>query len=170
MKVMEFIEKYKNEVSMFDVKRYLPLNAKRTIARDAIDINIDDVNGFIEIDEVVTDACFEMGIICEYAGLESDNVIADYDALNESGLMGIIISKIGQDYFNALQVLVKEKEAVLARNSIEAQVAKLIDSLTNTIESLSEKMDGAIGSFDMSKILPEGTNLNEMFEMLNKYK
>jgi len=173
MKINEFIEKCKgvkdiNEV--IEIKKYIPIVSKRTIARDALDRNMDDINGFIEIDNVSADVSFTMGVVCACTGLEYDDIVSDYDSLCEAQLMDKIIEKIGADYFHALQVLEQEKDAVLTRNSIEAQVARVANSLVEAIDGLSRKLEDSIGDFNINQVIPEGTDLSQLFNMLKTLK
>ena len=173
MKINEFIEKYNGVDKISDVikiKRYISLNKKRMIARDAIDRNMSDIDGFITIDNIGADVSFVMNLIPLYTGLEVIDEIEDYDALCGSGLMTEIIKAVEADFNDARAILVAEREAVLAQNSIEAQVAKIANSLVTAINGLSGKFADAVGNFDMNKIVPEGTDVNELMELFKKYK
>lgn len=173
MKINEFIEKCKNVEKISNViqfNKYIPLNQKRIFARDAIDKNMSEIDGFITIDNIGTDVSFAMNLIHEYTGLQVVDEIKDYDALCGSGLMTAILIEVEEDFNDARAILIEERNAVLAQNSIEAQVAKVTSSLVAAINSLSGKFVNAMDDFDIDKIIPEGANINELLDFARKYK
>lgn len=173
MKIKELVEKYtgvEKISNIIKIKRYISLNQKRMLARDAIDRNMDDVDGFITIDNIGADVSFVMNLIPLYTGLEVVDEIDDYDALCGSGIMTEILKAVEKDFDDARAILVAEREAVLAQNSIEAQVARVTDRLTSVINGLSGKFAEVIDGYDVSKIMPEGTNVDELLELIKKYK
>ena len=157
MKVKEFIEKLENNEEVNPVKYYIPLQTKRAIVRDVLERNMDDNDGFIKLDRTMADVYFTMSLIGEYFDVEIEDVESDYEAIMAAGFS--FDDVIFKDVCRAYKVFDYEEKDLMAQNSIEAQVAKMVNSLTN-----------AISNFDVSKLIPEGTDVNELMELLNKYK
>ena len=168
MKIKEFIEKLENNKEVYPVKSYIPLQSKRVIARDALERAMDDADGFVSLDSTMAYVYLCMGLICEYFDVEFDDAENDYDALMSTGFS--LDGAVAKDMSRAYEVFEFEKKDLMARNSIESQVAKVANSLMIAIDALSEKMNGAIGDFDISQIVPEGTDINELFGMLKRLK
>lgn len=171
MKIREFIEKDFNTQEEFEtilVRKYIPIQEKRMIARDILDRCIDDTDGFITFDEI------DKGIYCvtqalsAYCDLEFNSdyeaLISEYDALceykykNEYPVLDVFTILIGDDLKKLKKVIDKEQDAILKRNCIEAQVAKVANALVSTVDEL-----------DVNKIVPDGTNMLEILEMLKKF-
>lgn len=172
MKINEFIEKNFNTQEEFEAilaRKYIPIQEKRMIARDILDRCIDDTDGFITFDEIDKSIYFVTHALSAYYDLEFssdyEELVIEYDALceckykNEHPMLEVLTILIGDDLKKLKKVVDKEQTAILSRNSVEAQVAKVANSLAE-----------AINNFDVSKIIPAGTDLNKMMETLNKLK
>ena len=168
MKINEFIEKLENNKEVYPVKSYIPFQSKRIIARDVLERFMDDSDGFIKIDNTMAYVHFYMNLICEYFGVEIEDAENDYDVLMSTGFA--LEGAIAQDIERAYKVFECEEKNLMTQNSIEAQVARVANSLVEAIDALSEKMSGAIDEFDMSQIVPEGTDVNELIGLLKKLK
>ena len=179
MKIREFVENAKdkfigNVEEMVLVNKYIPVQKKRILARDILDRCVDDADGFIVVDKFDKEIYFTVAALSEYTCLEFSNdydtILEEYDALCSAGYLDMLIEMIGLDFYRFEEVFRKEKDAILSRNSVEAQVAKVANSLVEAIDGLAEKLNGAIGDFDVSKIIPEGTNVTQIMDLFNKYK
>ena len=166
MKINEFIKKLENDKEIYPVKNYIPLQIKRILARDALEKAMDDSDGFIKLDRTMADVYFAMNLIREYFDVEIEDIENDYEAIMAAGFS--FDDNIFKDICRAYKVFDYEEKDLMTQNSIEAQVAKVANSLVNAIDVLSEKMSGAIGDFDINQIVPEGTDVNEFIGMLNK--
>jgi hypothetical protein len=164
MNVMEFIENIKNYVDNEYVKYYIPFQTKRIIARDALERATDDMDGFVRLDHTMANMYFYMHLVHEYFGVEIEDIENDYDALMSIGFdLGDLVY---EDVCESYKIFASEKKNLMYENSVEAQFAKISNSLVNAINGLYEKF----GSVDMSNILPEGVNADELLELIKKYK
>ena len=179
MKINEFIEKANGKTAtgideMVITRKYVPIQEKRMIARDVLDRCVDDTDGFITIEQFDKDIYFTIASISAYTNLEFstdyETLIEEYDALAKDSWFVILPELVGGDITVLWETLVDEEKMLLSRNSIEAQVAKVVDGLLNAIDRISTKFENSIGDIDISKVIPEGTNLNEIMSMLNKLK
>ena len=179
MKIKEFLENVKGKTTeeieaMIVVRKYIPIQEKRMVARDVLDRCVDDVDGFIAIDEIDRDMFFQIERVKAYTCLEFsenyDDMMNEFDAFCADRWFYILSELIGRDSHEFSRVMTYEKELLLKSNSIEAQIAKVTNSLIGAIDGLSNKIGNSIGEFDMTKILPEGTNMNELLEVLKKFK
>ena len=168
MKINEFLSNVNDKnvskiEEMVVVRKYVPIQEKRMVARDILDKCVDDVYGHIVVDEVDVSILFKVAQIKAYTCLEFsedyDEMIEEYDALCKDKWFYFFDELIGKDVTEFRVVMEREKDAMLSVNSIEAQVAKVAYSLVE-----------AINNFDASKIIPEGTDLNQIMETLNKLK
>ena len=180
MKIKEFIKNTNiNEVTLSTDEnivssKYIPVEKKRAIARDILDRCIDDMNGFVTVNEIDREIYFTVSALEGYTVLEfsSDyaSIVEEYDALYESGWLDVIPDLIGKDIKTLIEVLDHEEKTLLSRNSIEAQVANVANSLVRAIDGLSEKLEGVVGDFDMKKFIPEGTDVTELLDFISKLK
>ena len=168
MKVIEFIENINNGINNEYVETYIPFQTKRIIARDALERASDDIDGFISLDHTMANVYFYMNLAREYFGMETDDVESDYDALMSVGFdLG---NSVADDVSDAYKIFENEMKNLMAQNSVEAQMAKIVDSLVKTINRLSGKLEESIGDFNASDILPEGVDVMELLELIKKYK
>lgn len=179
MKIYELIESLKNKSAkeiedMAVVSRYVPISRKRIVARDILNKCIDDASGFIVIDGIDREVYFTMAVLQEYTcaevSTEYDVVLEEYDMLCVADVFETLVTLIGDDVAELLNVIDEEEKMILARNSIEAQVARAVNGFTETVAHVSDAMTSSLSNFDINKMLPQGTTLNDVVNLISKYK
>lgn len=180
MKINEFFDNIKkcNSIEEMEemsvVRKYIPIQEKRMIARDILDRCVNDIDGFIVIDDVDKSIYFTIKSIAAYTKLEFsedyEEAIEEYDTIIKCYWLKRFHDFIGADIEVFWNVLLDEEKMILAGNSVEAQVAKVANSLVNAVDRISIKFENSIKDIDISKVIPEGTSFNELMEMLNKLK
>lgn len=174
MKVQELIKKIDNKTfnleKSLEVKKYIPIMDKKRFVMDIIAECTDDVDDFITVDKFKLRVYFDMKVLGLYTNLEVSNdfyeMIVQYDELCESGILIKILDVIREDH-NVMSIVLNDAlEELLVQNSIDAQVVKIANKINNTITIFSDKLN----DIDFNSILPKGTDINELIEMVNKLK
>lgn len=177
MKINEFLNNVNGKTaeeieSMVIVRKYIPIQEKRMIARDILDRCMNDINGFVVIDNVDKSIYFTINSIAAYTNIEFsedyEDAIEEYDILVDSYWVKNFNDFIGADIDILWNVLLDEEKMLLTGNSIEAQVAKVANSLVNAVDVISDKINNSIGDFNMNQLIPEGTDVNKLMDMLKK--
>ena len=176
MKVLEFINGYKNEkvqntkinehaVSNYlkkelEIKTYIPFRLKREIAEIVVSQNTEFVDGIKRHDSVNAYVSFIVASLTAHTNLEfSDDPVADYDLLAESGLLPQIISEFETSHSECDIVLKMVLAMELEDNNINVLIGKFLNGILDKLDivgdALKEKLDG----FNIGDIL--GANFNQ---------
>ena len=174
MTVQELVKKVNNKTfnleKAIELKKYIPIMEKQKFTIDVISACTDDIDNFVSVDRFKMRVYFDIKMLCLYTNLEIadyfDEMVAQYDVLCENGLLNKVIDAIGEDYNAMSNVLNDALEELLVQNSIDAQVVKISNKINFIIDTISEKMD----EVDLKSILPEGTDVNQLIEMVNMLK
>ena len=173
MKVQELVENFDNMLDLkkeLQIKKYIPIIEKRKFAVGVIAACTDEDDGFMQADRFKMNIYFHMNMLSLYTNVEQivefDDMVEQYDALCECGLMNALIDIIGNDYDELQNVLECELDSLLGQNSIDFQVVKIANKIGSIIDMLGEKLEG----YDLDGILPEGTNVAELTNMFNVLK
>ena len=163
--VQERIEWIKKELG---VKEYIPFNTKREVAEIVVEQNIKVVDGIKKYDAIDAYIGFIMASIVAHTNLEcSNNPIADYDLLAESGLLPQIIAMF-QESHNEIDVLLKMcLAAELEDNNVNVLIGHFLDGILNKVEGLSDMLNGAFGNLDLEKMF-SNENVAKIVGFLNK--
>lgn len=172
MNIMEFIENLSKLNNLEDIIKihYIPVEDKKNIAIEVLEDCIVEENGYVAVDRFKRDIYFDFAMLREYTNLnlsyDFDSMIEEYDVLCEHNILSLIFNYIGDDYKRAKRILSYEQQNILNKNSIEAQVAKASTALVDMLHSVNNKLE----KFNMTDILPAGTDMNQVLELLNKLK
>jgi hypothetical protein len=153
MTIQEFVENYKAKKFMntpqglsekaewirgeIGIKNYIPFMDKREIAEMIVEQNIEVVDGIKKYKNIDSYIGFIMTSIMAHTDLKcSDNPIADYDLLAESGLLPQIVAEF-QESHNEIDILLKMALASeLEDNNPGALIGRFLDGIL-------KKLDGA---------------------------
>ena len=170
MKVQELIEimnKGKIDIKeTLQIKKYIPVMDKQMFAMDVVAACTDEIDGFISVDRFKMGIYFDMQILKLYTNLEVafnfDDMVQQYDTLYENNMVTTLISYLEDEYDTTWTILEQKLDELLTQNSIEAQVVKIVNKLSQTIDTVGDSLQ----QFDLGGMLPEGTNLLDMITML----
>ena len=155
MKILEFIEQFKNDkvantkiapdaVSTYlkknlEIKTYIPFRVKRQLVEIVVTQNIEWVDGIKKIDAINEYISFIVAVISAHTSLEfSDDPVADYDLLAESGLLPQILAEFESSY-NECDVLLKMARASeLEDNNINVLVGKFLNVILEKLDGVGE--------------------------------
>ena len=152
-----------------EIKTYIPFRTKREIVEMVVKQNITEVNGIKKHDSINGYVSFVVAMISMHTALEfSEDPIADYDLLAESGLLPQIITEFKESYDECQVLLNLCIQNELEDNNINVIVAKFLYGILDRLDGVGEMLK----SIDLKDIL--GANFNEedlakLSSLLNKY-
>lgn len=156
-----------------EIKTYLPFRTKRVIVETVVSQNIEWVDGIKKIDSINEYVGFIVSVLSSHTNLEwSDDPVADYDLLAESGLLTKIIAEF-QESYNECEVLIKmARTSELADNSLESVVNRFLDSILERLDGFGELLQGMLGDLNIQDILGgffKEEDLTKLKGFLDKY-
>ena len=108
-----------------------------------------------------------MAVLSAHTNIEfSEDPVADYDLLAESGLLPQIIAEFQESYSECDILLKMARASELEDNNLNTIVAKFLDNILKHLDDVSETLKDKIEGFDLSNLL--GANFNN--EDLTKLK
>ena len=163
--VQERIEWIKKELG---AKEYIPFMTKREIAEMVVEQNIAVVDGIKRYDAIGAYIGFVVASIAAHTTLEfSDDPIADYDLLAESGLLPQIVAMF-QESHNEIDILLKMALAAeLEDNNTNVLIGHFLDSILKKVEGLSGMLNGTFGNLDLKEMFND-ENVAKIIGLLNK--
>ena len=188
--IKEFVENYKTKRFMntkqgvdervewikkeLEIKPYVSFREKRKIAEMVVAKNIAEVDGIKKYDSIDGYISFIVTSIMAHTNLEwSDDPVADYDLLAESGLLPQIIAQFqgSHDEIDLLRKMALEME--LEDNQTNAFVGRFLNGVSGMLDELRKIARDKLESVDLKNIL--GADFNEediaqLMSTLNKMK
>ncbi len=140
-----------------EIKTYLPFREKQTIAETVVKNNIEEVDYIKRYDSINAYISFVVSTLVAHTNLEfSNDPVADYDLLAESGLLSVIIQEYRQSYDECDVLRKMALDAELADNNLSVVVGKF---LNGALDKLGGAVKGFTENLDLSKLT--GTNIKE---------
>lgn len=173
MKVNEMLTNIHNKEFNLEralqVKKYLPIDMKKTIAQGIIYDSTDNSDGFVRFDSVERYMSYIKYMITMHTNLEYTN--EDYDKLcsttyNDDALLNVIMSYFDVDAKECLRILNLMCDDYVYENSIEVSVSKFANNLNNMLGGLAGVINDKVGSIDLSSIL-NGVDTDKITDFLN---
>lgn len=158
---------------VLEIKTYLPFRTKRVIVETVISQNIEWVDGIKKIDSINEYVGFVVAMIGAHTNLEfSEDPVADYDLLAESGLLSKIIAEF-QESYNECEVLIKMvRTSELEDNNLEAIVGRFLNSILERLDGVGESLKSVLGNLNIQDILGDSfkdEDLTKLKGFLDKY-
>lgn len=172
MNIIEFTNNLHNEENMKSIikNNYIPVEDKKNIAIEVLEDCVATNDGYVQIDRFKRDICFDFAMLREYTNLklsyDFESMMEEYDILCEHDVLSKVFNYIGEDYKRAKKILLYEEQNILNKNSIEAQLSRLSLSVIESLHTMNSKLE----SFNINDILPAGTDMKTVLELLNKLK
>lgn len=137
-----------------EIKTYLPFREKRILAETVVSQNIEWVDGVKKIDSINEYVGFIVAVLSAHTNLSfSDDPVADYDLLAESGLLPQIIAEFQESYSECDILLKLARNSELEDNNINAIVARFTDGILQKLDSVGEVLKDQFGNIDIQNIL-----------------
>ena len=151
------------------VKKYLPIETKKTIAQGVIYDSTDNSEGFIKVDSVERYMSYVKYMITMHTNLEYTN--DDYDKLCSTtyegdALLNIIMSYFDADAKECLRILNLMCDDYVYENSIECSVSKLVYGINGIISGLSNSIKDNVDSINLQDVLKD-VDMSKLTDFLN---
>ena len=166
--VQNFINEFKNEkiqntktspnaVSEYlkaklAIKTYIPFRTKREIVEMVVDKNMKVIDGIKKYDDIDSYVSFVVAMLSTHTALEfSEDPVADYDLLAESGLLPDIMAEFKTDYDECSALLKMTIAAELEDNNFNVIVGKFLDGLIKNLGGIADIIKGLINNTDFKE-------------------
>ena len=146
------------------VKKYLPMEVKKTIAQSIIYECTSNEGGIMKFDSVQRYMSYVKYMITMHTNLEYAD--ENYDVLcstmyNNETLLNAILNCFEAEAKECMRILNLMCDDVAYENSIEFKISELIYNLNNSLSVLSEKMQTKVESFNL-----DGVDINQLSNFL----
>lgn len=189
MKVIEFVEKFKNDKVVnskinpnaisdylkkeLEIKTYISFRLKRSIVETVVYQNIEDVDGIKKYDSINSYIGFIVASLTTHTNLEfGDDPVEDYDLLAECGLLPQIIAEFEASH-NECDILLKMALAMeLEDNKLEVVVNRFLNEILNKLDGVGEVLKSTFGNINIQDVLGnhfKEEDLTQLKGFLDKY-
>ena len=176
MKINELLMNIRsNEFNLergLQVKKYLPMEAKKTIAQGILYECVTEENGIIKIDSVQRYMSYVRYMVTMHTNLEytDDN----YDALcstayGESTLLNAIMKCFEIDATECSRILNLMTDDYMQEHSIENSVSRFLHRLGNALDGISSVLADNVKNVDLAKMLPDDYDASKLNDFLKNY-
>lgn len=174
MKIIQESEMPTAILDFAEVKKYIPSMEKIRIAKEVMDFSVEYDRGFIKIDSYKKHLSFVFCAIESHTNLRFADSWSDkmqeYDMLCENELLDAIVDTFRKDYEDSLAVLNMMCDDIILDNSIEASVARLVQSIAENLDVIVGELADKIEDFNIEQIIPKNLDLNKLTGLLNSLK
>ena len=154
------------------IKKYLPIEEKKLIAKGVIYECTEQVDGVIKIDSVQQYLSYVKYMILRHTNLEYTQ--ENYDELCSTEYQGKTLLNAIMDCFDddakecdrILNLMVSDR---MQEATIEFTVAKFLNKLIDIAGGLYEKLDQKVNDLDLSTIIPKDMDTDKLATFLNTY-
>ena len=176
--IKEFCEEMhdtKQEIKDFIViKKYISFEDKIRLAKSVIDFSTDYDRGFVKLDNIKKHLSFTFDVIEAHTDLifadDWDVKMQQYDVLCQNNLLDAIICEFENDYRASRDVLDMMCADMIAENSIDASIAKLVQSASENLDVFVGALADKLEDIDIEKIIPKDLDLDKLKGFLGKLK
>ena len=174
MKVQELLVNIKNKEFKLDkgleVKKYLPIEVKKTIAQGIIYDCTNEEFGVIKVDSVQRYMSYVRYMITTHTNLKYTD--EDYDALcsteyGETTLLNAIVSTFQSDANECNRILSLMMDDYLNNNASENQIVGMIGGFVGSLTNLARLFTNKVENMDLEQILPSDLDLKSLSNLLN---
>lgn len=157
-----------------EIKDYIPFSTKKQIAEMVVKQNMTEENGVKKIDSVGQFIGFIMAMLVAHTNLDinTEDPVADYDALSEAGLLEPIIAQFHKSYSECEAILKLTAADALADNNLNAVVARFLDGILDKLDGVGDGLKNMIEGIDLNSILGKDfteENLSQLKGFLDRY-
>lgn len=176
MKVQELLMNIKSKEFKLEtglqVKKYLPIEVKRTVAQSIIYECTNEEFGLTKVDSVQRYMSYVKYMITTHTNLEYTD--ENYDALcstkyGETTLLNAIMDCFGDDAKECSRILNLMTDDLVYENSIEFTFGRVLYKLNNALDSLAGTIQKKLDGFDLNGIMPKGVNAEQITNILSMF-
>lgn len=176
MKINELLMNIKNKEFKLErgleIKKYLPIEVKKTIAQAIIYDCTSDEDGVVKVDSVERYMSYVRHMIVTHTNLEYTD--ENYDALcsteyGDTTLLNAIMKCFEADATECSRILNLVTDDFAQEHSIENAVGKFLYGLNSAINNVSSTINEKISNFDMQEVISKDFDLEKVSDFLTKY-
>lgn len=154
------------------IKKYIPMEAKKTIAQGIMYECITEEDGLTKIDSVQRYMSYVKYMITMHTNLEYTD--ENYDVLcstvyGETTLLNAIMKHFEVDATECSRILNLMTDDYMQERSIENSVGQFLHRLNNYFSSISGALTDNINNLDLTKILPKDYDAAKINDFLKNY-
>ena len=158
--------------SGLDVKKYLPIELKKTIAQAIIYDCTSEDGGVIKVDSVERYMSYVRHMITTHTNLEYTD--ENYDVLcsteyGDTSLLNAIIECFGEDAKECSRILDLVMNDYMQESTVDFTLAKLLYDATGAINKFVTKVTQKIEGIDLKSMIPDSVDMNKLGTFLDKY-
>ena len=151
-----------------EVKEYLSIKDKKALVQDIVNECILYDDGVFKFDEIEKYMVFTMKTIEAYTNLElSDDIEDDYDMLCAAKLLNPVIETFNGEYENVKLLLQMKTDYILSGNTIEAQLGRFLDGISEKLDVVLNGLADKIGNFDLKNLPIDADSLQKLMSFIN---
>ena len=182
MKIIDFVHGFKDKKIMntkvdadavgkyiketLEVREYVPFKEKRAIVELVVLNNIKVVDGVKKNDSISQYISFITAMLTAHTNLEfSEDPVADYDILSESGLLTPIIDTFKTDYSECDVLLKMALANELEDNNVNIVFGKFLNSILYRLDVIGEYIKSSVDGVDINSILGESFNQEDLAKL-----
>ena len=175
MKVQELLmsihRKDFNIEKELQVKKYLPIEAKKTIAQGIIYECTNEEDGVVKVDSVQRYLSYVRYMITMHTNLKYTD--ADYDMLcsteyQDTTLLNAIVKTFESDANECNRILGLMMNDYLDNNATENQLIMAAAQLVNGLVNITNTLEKKVTDIKLDDILPQDFDINKLNDFLNK--
>ena len=177
MKVQELLMNIHNKEFNLErglqVKTYLPIEVKKTIAQGIIFECTSEENGVINVDSVQRYLSYVRYMITMHTNLEYTD--EDYDVMcsieyGDTTLLNAVVRCFDSDANECNRILDLMMNDYLENNSTSNQILSTINGFVSNLTSIVKVLENKVSDMKIDELVPSNLDLNQLSEFLSNYK
>lgn len=156
-----------------EIKKYIPFKIKRGAVEIVVAQNTYWDDGIKRHDIFDAYIGFVVSMLSLHTNIEfSEDPVADYDLLAESGLLPQIIAEFQESYDECNVLLKMARDTELEDNNINVAVSRFLNGILTKLDSVGEVLKETLGNVNIADILGDKFNEKDLAQLkgfLNKY-
>lgn len=154
-----------------EVKEYMSIKDKKELVNNIVNECILYDDGVFKFDDIEKYIVFTMKTIAAYTNLElSEDIEEDYDVLCEAKLLESVINTFKKEYDDVNVLLQMKCDYILSGNTIEAQLGRFLDGISEKLDVVLQGLADKIGNFDLSNLPIDAESLKKLMSFMNMQK
>lgn len=154
-----------------DIKEYLSIKDKKALVQNIANECLFYEDGIYKFNDIDKYVCFTMKTIAAYTGLElSDDIEDDYDLLCHSKLLDAIIDLFKKEYDDVNILLQMRCDYILSSNTLESQVGRFFDDLSEKIDALATVMGNKVNNFSIKDLPISNDDITKIIKLVGAQK
>ena len=151
-----------------EVKKYLPIEIKKTVAQSIIYDCTSEESGITKVDSIERYMSYVRHMIKTHTNLEYTD--EDYDKLcstvyKDTTLLNSILDTFGEDAKECTRILNLMMDDYMQEMTIDFAIARFLNKLNERIDGLASKFE----NFDFNSMVPKNMDMDKLNMFLENY-